>query len=242
VTVYKELEKTRNELALKFKVAPIPSAQKEIIKEIPDLFKTKAFFKMHPRPNTHDLSREYSYYKYCLKHVKNDGLWAEFGVYQGVSCKYLSEIKYNLFPGSKERLQGFDSFEGLPEQWHNQGTGKGKFNVGGNIPKIANVDFHKGWFKDTIPKFLKNTNKPFAFIHVDCDIYSSTVDILNNLKNRIVPGTVILFDELIGYDAWDQHEYKAFMEFVEENNVEFEWLAFVANAGQAACKITKIGV
>jgi hypothetical protein len=31
------------------------------------------------------------------------------------------------------------------------------------------------------------------------------------------------------------------MEFIKEHDVEFEWIAFVANAGQAACKITKIG-
>jgi hypothetical protein len=50
------------------------------------------------------------------------------------------------------------------------------------------------------------------------------------------------FDELIGYNAWEEHEYKAFMEFVEENDVEYEWIGYVANAGQAACKIKKIGV
>ena len=94
----KELEKTREKIksTSKFKVPEIPSAQKEAVKEIPDLFKTKAFFKMHPRPNTHELGREYSYYRYCLKHVENDGLWAEFGVYEGVSCKYISEIKKDL--------------------------------------------------------------------------------------------------------------------------------------------------
>ena len=50
------------------------------------------------------------------------------------------------------------------------------------------------------------------------------------------------FDELIGHNAWEEHEYKAFMEFVEENDVEYEWIGYVANAGQAACKIKKIGV
>jgi len=240
---YEELQQIRDELGKKLIVAPIPfPSQKTISEKIPDLFAKKAFFKTKPRTQNHELSREYSYYIYCIEHVEVDGLWGEFGVFQGASSKYISKIKSQKFPDSKERLQGFDSFEGLPESWEKQGTKKGKFNVQGQIPQVPNVDFHKGWFQDTIPEFLKTTEKPFAFIHIDCDIYSSTVDILSNLKHRIVPGTVILFDELIGYDAWEHHEYKAFMEFVKENNVEFEWIAFVANAGQAACKITKIGV
>jgi len=237
------LHEIKRQLENNGKIVPeIPKCQERILKAIPSLYDKQVFFKIHPRPDSHSRSREYSYYEYCIKHVTIDGLWAEFGVYKGTSCKFISEIKSRQFPNSKERLQGFDSFEGLPEAWKKTRTKKGKFNVKGEIPNVVNVDFHKGWFKDTIPKFLKETQKPFAFVHIDCDIYSSTVDILSNLKNRIIAGTVILFDELIGYNAWELHEYKAFMEFVEENNVEFEWIAFVANAGQAACKITKIGV
>ena len=236
-----EIEKIKKELSKNFTVNKIENVQKEICEKIPELFEKKAFFKMQPRPSTHELSREFSYYKFCIDHVTVDGLWAEFGVYKGVSSKYLNKIRKEKFPNLKNNFHGFDSFEGLPEKWQGTKSKKGKFNTK-KIPKIPGVTFYKGWFKDTIPEFLKTHKQNFAFIHIDCDIYSSTVDILKNLKDRIVPGTVILFDELIGYKAWEQHEYKAFMEFVKENNVEFEWIAFVANAGQAACKITKIGI
>jgi hypothetical protein len=235
-----EIKEIKKQLSKKLAINKIENVQKECCEKIPDLFEKKAFFKMQPRPSSHELSREFSYYKFCIDHVTVDGIWAEFGVFKGTSSKYLSKIKKEKFPNLKSGFHGFDSFEGLPENW-NGTTKKGKFNVKGQIPQIANVDFHKGWFRDTIPVFLETTEKPFAFIHIDCDIYSSTVDILSNLKNRIIPGTVILFDELIGYDAWEHHEYKAFMEFTKEHDVEFEWIAFVANAGQAACKITKIG-
>tara|TARA_A100001201_G_C4087399_1_gene200969 strand:+ start:1210 stop:1935 length:726 start_codon:yes stop_codon:yes gene_type:complete len=236
-----EIEKIKKQLSKNFTVNKIENIQKEICEKIPDLFEKKAFFKMQPRPSSHELSREFSYYKYCIDHVTVDGIWAEFGVYKGTSSKYLSEMRKEKFPNLKSDFHGFDSFEGLPEKWSGTKSKKGTFNTG-IVPSIPGVTFHKGWFKNTIPNFLEKNKENFAFIHVDCDIYSSTVDIFNNIKNRIIPGTVILFDELIGYKAWEQHEYKAFMEFVKDNNVEFEWLAFVANAGQAACKITKIGV
>lgn len=239
---FDELKEIRKELNKNHMVNNFPSPiQKNISEKLPDLFSKKAFFKMKPRPSSHELSREYSYYEYCVDHVELDGLWAEFGVYKGASSKYLSEMKNKSFPDSEYGFHGFDSFEGLPEAWSGTGSSKGKFKTG-VIPEISGVTFHKGWFKDTIPKFLEDHEENFAFIHIDCDIYSSTVDILSNLKNRIVSGTVILFDELIGYDAWEEHEYKAFMEFVEQNGVEYEWIGYVANAGQAACKIKKIGV
>lgn len=236
-----EIKEIKKKLSKKFTINKVENVQKECCEKIPGLFEKKAFFKMQPRPSSHELSREFSYYKFCIDHVTIDGIWAEFGVYKGTSSKYLSKIKKEKFPNLKSGFHGFDSFEGLPENWNGTKSKKGTFNTG-LVPSISGVTFHKGWFKDTIPNFLEKHKEDFAFIHIDCDIYSSTVDILKNVKSRIVPGTVILFDELIGYKAWEQHEYKAFMEFVKENNVEFEWIAFVANAGQAACKITKIGI
>ena len=67
------------------------------------------------------------------------------------------------------RFFGFDSFEGLPEEW-NQEKGKGFFNVGGNVPKVDDprVTFIKGWFDQTVPKFAKDFNPPNRLIiHLD---------------------------------------------------------------------------
>ena len=224
-----------------FSVNQIPKSQKAVIQKLPDLFNKKAFFKMKPRPCNHELAREYAYYEYCINHVELEGLWLEFGVYNGVSIKFLSSMKKKLKPESKQVFHGFDSFEGLPEDWKGSVKTKKGDLKSIKVPSIPDVVFHKGWFKDTIPEFIKQHKQQCAFIHIDCDLYSSTVDVLENLSNQIVPGTVILFDELTGYEAWDIHEHKAFMEFVEKHNIEYEWIAFVANAGQAACKITKKG-
>jgi hypothetical protein len=67
---------------------------------------------------------------------------------------------------------------------------------------------------------------PIAFMHVDCDLYSSTKTIFEFLGDAIGPGTVILFDEYFNYPNWEQHEYKAFQEFSEKCGVKYRYLAF----------------
>ena len=69
----------------------------------------------------------------------------------------------------------------------------------GNVPNIPNVLFYKGLFKDTIPMFkqekLNDKDIRIGLIHIDCDLYSSTCDILDELIDYIVPGVIIVFDE-----------------------------------------------
>lgn len=164
--------------------------------------------------------------------VPTNGLWLEFGVYAGGTINRIAKYaKGNL-------VYGFDSFEGLPgpwtgriESWDTTGAergstyGAGTFSLGGVLPKVDdNVRLIKGWYKDSLPPFLSANPGPVAFLHVDSDIYSSAKDIFNNLKSRIVNGCVIVFDELVGYKSFEEHEWKAWWEFVEENNITFEWI------------------
>jgi predicted O-methyltransferase YrrM len=90
----------------------------------------------------------------------------------------------------------------------------------------GNVRLHPGWFDATLPEWLKNNPGPIAFIHVDCDLYSSTRTILALLADRIVPGTIILFDEYFNYPNWEEHEYKAFQEFVTERKVGYRYIGY----------------
>ena len=160
------------------------------------------------------------YLRYVLAQVNiSFGQYLEFGVYKGSSINFISAT----FPD--KIIYGFDSFEGLPEDWRYD-LRKGGFSVEGNLPKVnANVRLVKGWFNETLPKFVKIHPEPCAFIHVDCDLYSSTKTIFSELKNQIVSGTVIAFDEYFNYVGWQESEHKAFMELVEENNLEFEYIA-----------------
>jgi hypothetical protein len=69
------------------------------------------------------------------------------------------------------------------------------------------VTFVKGLFKDTMKEFLnlpEHKDKPLAYANIDCDLYSSTYDILEGLHGRIVPGSILVFDEYLGHPTWRQ--------------------------------------
>ena len=156
----------------------------------------------------------------CLKRVCLKGSYMEFGCgHEGNSINYLAE----RIDGT---IHGFDSFEGLPEPWFGE-LGKGSLSTAGRLPEVRdNVVLHPGWFDETAPAFAASHPEPVAFLHVDCDLYSSTKTIFDALSSQIVTGTVIQFDEYFNYPGWQAHEYKAFQEFVAARNVTYEYLGF----------------
>ncbi|MBI3223136.1 MAG: class I SAM-dependent methyltransferase, partial [Nitrosomonadales bacterium] len=110
----------------------------------------------------------------------------------------------------------------------------------GQIPAgPENVTLHVGWFDDSLPKFLSEFNGPVRFMNIDCYIYSSTKTVLELLADRIVPGTVIVFDEYIGYKQWREDEFKAFQEAVAKFGWEYEYLCFSFMTKQVGVRITK---
>ena len=168
--------------------------------------------------------------KTALESVTLDGLYLEFGVFSGRTINFISQ---NI---PEKTIYGFDSFEGLPETWRT-GFGKGHFNKQ-ELPAVnANVKLVKGWFNETLSKFITEHNIPCAFIHIDCDLYSSTRTIFELLKNNITTGTVIVFDEYFNYPTWEEHEFKAFQEFVTENNMKYEYIIYNEVHEQVAVKI-----
>ena len=155
------------------------------------------------------------------EYVKNNDyknkLFLEFGTYKGESINFCS----SLMPEVK--FYGFDTFEGLSESfsiWK-----KGRFDIKGKLPKVNdNVSLIKGYFNETLPKFLEEHKEKAAFIHIDCDLYSSTKTVFDNIYDRIVPNTVIQFDEYYNYPGWRNHEFKAFQEFCKKYSVEYEYI------------------
>ena len=182
-----------------------------------------------------DFDTREDHLKYALSQADDassmGGLFLEFGVFAGNSINLLSAIKPDKI------FYGFDSFEGLPEDWR-MGFGKGRFDRKGDLPKVnENVRLVKGWFNETLPAFVKEHPEPCAFIHIDCDLYSSTKTVLDTLKNQIGTGTIISFDEYYNHPGWqDDGEYKAFNAFVTENNLKFEYVAR-SNLGQVSVRI-----
>jgi hypothetical protein len=153
----------------------------------------------------------------------------EFGVYNGRTANFIAERT----PG--EVVFGFDSFAGLPKDWR-PGFRKGAFAT--VAPKLRpNIRLVVGLFEDTLPAFLAMHVGPVSFMHVDCDLYSSTQTILRLCRSRIQTGTIIVFDEYFNYPGWQDHEHKAFMEFIAETGHSFKYISIVPDGEQVGVLI-----
>lgn len=168
------------------------------------------------------------------------GPWAEFGVAKG------RNIRKFMLPWSKGApIIGFDSWQGLPEAWdrgiiaERPPTIKPKGHFACDMPqdlaKHPQVTLVKGWFKDTCPEWASGS--PWAFISMDADLYSSTAQVLDIMNSRIVPGTVIRFDEYQGYEKAPEHEQKALEEWMVWGKREVEWIC--RGRYGATCRVTK---
>ena len=164
-----------------------------------------------------------------------EGHVLEFGVGAGTTILQIAAA-------TSKPVHGFDSFEGLPEDWSGTAERRGKFSTGRRVPKVPpHVTLHRGWFEETLPEFLDSHSGPVAFVHVDCDLYSSTRTVLRALASRFVPGSILVFDEYFNYPNWQQHEYRAFQEFVGEFGADYRYLAFTARDGHVAVELVKPG-
>lgn len=164
--------------------------------------------------------------------VTLNGFICELGVYRGQS---LNNIARYYAP---ETVHGFDTFTGLPEHWR-EGFPAGAFDVSSeNLFFEKNCVLHKGLFDNTLPVFLKQVEGPAKLVHVDCDLYSSSISALRTLASRIQPGTVIVFDEYFNYPGWQDHEHKAFREFLNLTSYECQYIAYNKIGQQVAVIIT----
>lgn len=142
--------------------------------------------------------------------------WAiEFGVFSGFSLNVIAEYMPVI---------GLDSFEGLPEDWR-PGFPKGKFAIpeGPSIQDVLMMGPNRmvvvGLFEDTLPALVEKGLPRFGLVHIDCDLYSSTVTALEGVLPFIGPGTYVVFDEYHGYDGHEKHEAKAWGEFCARHQV-----------------------
>jgi hypothetical protein len=156
---------------------------------------------------------------FALNKICIAGTCAEFGVFTGGSI--------NHFARKVPAIYGFDSFEGLREDWKGWVCTKGAFDLKGKLPKVANnVHLIKGWFHETLPDFLAQHPEPFAFVHIDCDTFEATEIVLKLIGPQLVPGTVIVFDEYFGYRGWQVGEFKAWKDYTQRTGTRYEYLGF----------------
>lgn len=149
------------------------------------------------------------------------GFVVEVGVFKGESLNYLAKKLPN------QTIYGFDTFEGLPEVWRT-GRPTGSY-CSGDIEGLtfeSNCKLYQGLCGDTLPVFKQEELANAKLIHIDCDLYQGAIDTLTILNDRIVSGTVILFDEYFNYPDLSLHEFKAFQEFISETGKKYDYLAF----------------
>ena len=158
-----------------------------------------------------------------------EGLCLEFGTRFGTSARIIQQH-------SHQDLYVFDSFEGLPTDWHT--VPKGAYSTGGIVPNLGNnVHPVVGWYNESLPNFVQEHPENIRLLHIDCDLYSSTKDVLDCIGDRLVSGTIVVFDEYWMGPHWREDEWKAWVECVEKHNIHYEYLAFALLTQQAVIRI-----
>lgn len=159
---------------------------------------------------------------FAASQVKSERpILTEFGVNEGHSVNFFS----TLLPMAE--IYGFDSFEGLQEDWSGTNLKKGSLDLKGRLPKVrSNVTLIKGWFEETVEPWLETTSPEYiGLIHIDSDTYAPANYVLNILRKQMGPGTIVIFDEYFGYPGWKNHEFKAWQELVQSFDVEYSYIA-----------------
>ena len=158
----------------------------------------------------------------------------EFGVWRASSFNYLIRVF--------KKGYGFDTFTGLPEDWDVGGRLEkaGTYTSDGNVPKIEGGNFIVGKFENTLPVFFSEHRPTASVINFDADLYSSTICALNFSKTVMDKDTILIFDEFIINESWEQDEFRALNEFCSINHYSYEVIAVSFFTKQVAIKLTGI--
>ncbi|WP_433267215.1 class I SAM-dependent methyltransferase [Actinosynnema sp. CS-041913] len=170
--------------------------------------------------------------EHALSLVERDGMALEFGVYAGTTLKIIADAR------ERRDVYGFDSFKGLPEHWRS-GFPAGMFGVD-DLPDVPGAELVVGWFDESLPGFLEEHPGPVAFLHVDCDLYSSAKTVLDLVGPRLVDGSVIVFDEYFNFPGWREHEHRAWTEYAERTGTGFRYEGYTHDHEQVIVKVTGV--
>ena len=159
-----------------------------------------------------------------------DGDYFEFG------C-WMAKTFHSAYASSRKHahachLYALDSFCGLPPsslaiddhpKWiaGSMSNGLDKFNAlcqSRGIPKSAYTTVSGFYSESLSTPQAAALPKNIAFAYVDCDLYTSTVDVLRFLGPRLKHGMILAFDDYYCWSATaDSGERAAFMEFAAAN-------------------------
>ncbi len=180
-----------------------------------------------------DYPKRFKLYRYISERFDLGNIpidYIEFGVAGGHSFRWW--LDNSTDKGS--RFYGFDTFEGLPEAW---GTFN-KSDMAASMPVIddTRVSFFKGLFQDTVPGFIREYDQKegrLKIIHLDADLFSSTLFALTSMAPYLRKGDILIFDEF----NVPNHEFLAFRLFSESYYVKTRLIGAVNNYLQVALMI-----
>jgi len=193
------------------------------------------------RPLIHgDIIKRANLFRFIREFVEvqnyGPGYYMEFGVLNGESMI----DAYRQFRGQFSHFFGFDSFEGLPELTSDDERASKLTPIfhKGNYASMqydfvrqtilsscrmapSELSLEKGFFNEVLPSFdkasLRNQGNANC-IFIDCDLYSSTVDVLHFIEDLLITGTWVLFDDFWCYRGSPfEGEQKAIREWLEGN-------------------------
>jgi O-methyltransferase len=179
-----------------------------------------------------DYNKRYPMYKWV---IDKEGLtqpinYLEFGVAAGHSFNWFMEQNTN----ADSRFYGFDTFDGLPEDWGP--FKKGSFSNNNALPAIKDNrgKLYKGLFQQTVPAFLRELdNNKRNVLMMDADLWSATLYALTMLAPHLKKGDMIFFDEFVV----PTHEFKAYLDFVQSHYINLQLVAAANNYYFAAFKV-----
>lgn len=156
-------------------------------------------------------------------------VYLEFGCHSGRTFSAAIRASRELSILEDASFYAFDSFEGLPETTEDDGIfGGGTFST--SIAefktsvakqasyKISDENIIKGFYADSLNSDLQARMPKVGVVHIDVDLYSSTVEVLSFIKPLLVPGSVIIFDDWYCFPAGSNlGESRALQEFLDEH-------------------------
>jgi O-methyltransferase len=168
----------------------------------------------------------------------------EFGIFRGFNV-WFTQAYCRAKGMSDLRWLGFDSFFGLPAI---EGIdASGSFKEGEFSAYREDVEYYfnrfgidwsrtlliDGFFSDTLNEKTKEQYqiRECALAIVDCDLYSSTVEVLQFLERLLAPLAVLYFDDWDDFKSADQGESRAFREFADRTRSQFTVVELQLPAG-----------
>jgi len=167
----------------------------------------------------------------------SDELLLDLGVWLGWSTRLISDA-------SDRVVYGFDTFEGLVEDWQiddqilvRQGTFSLAEPIAQRFMRDTGVSLHEGLpaplgrrvqfirgstYETLVPFLADRPAAPIALFHMDLDTYESCLHALETCKDRFVEGSILVFDEFLVTNG----EMRAFYEFQSQYGLEYRYRAW----------------